>query len=197
MIINGEISRGRRYHAAFFLLAGPNGSGKTTIAPHLISRIGVYLNADIYAKKLIEAGVTSPDIEAGRILLRDWDALERKRADFTVETTLASRSFIPHIKEMQKVGYRFHLIFLWIPNPEIAIERVTERTLHGGHYIPESVIRRRYVAGLRNFFTLYRPIANTWRIFDNSASALPNLIAKGSLKVQKEELWNQIKSQWI
>ena len=42
------------------------------------------------------------------------------------------------------------------------------------------MIRRRYRAGLRNFFELYRPLATTWRMYDNSRAAGPRLIAWGT-----------------
>jgi predicted ABC-type ATPase len=50
----------------------------------------------------------------------------------------------------------------------------------GGHGIPAKVIRRRYRAGLRNFFEIYRPLATTWRMYDNSRGPSANLIASGS-----------------
>ncbi len=106
------------------LFAGANGSGKSTVAPYLLPRIAVYLNADEFAKEFQASGSSTPDISAGRYLFQRWDELERERADFAVETTLATRSFVPRLRRMREAGYRFHLVFLWIPNPEIAIARV-------------------------------------------------------------------------
>jgi predicted ABC-type ATPase len=50
----------------------------------------------------------------------------------------------------------------------------------GGHDVPEETIRRRYNRGLRNFFSLYRPLATSWQMLDNSAESGPNLIATGT-----------------
>ncbi len=75
----------------------------------------------------------------------------------------------------------------------MAIQRVALRVLSGGHDIPEPVIRRRYEAGLNNFFSLYRPLANLWRVYDNTQPAEPSLVAKGTLRVQQTELWEQVK----
>jgi predicted ABC-type ATPase len=76
-------------------------------------------------------------------------------------------------------GYSFHLLFLWLPSVELAIGRVADRVRMGGQGVPEAVIRRRYHAGLRNFFRLYRPLATTWRVYDNSVRPLPVLVASG------------------
>src|SRR5207248_1900318 len=74
-------------------------------------------------------------------------------------------------------GYRVHIAFLSLPGPELALRRVAERVRFGGHDVPEDVVRRRFRAGLRNFFALYMDVADTWQMFDNSELAGPRLIA--------------------
>ena len=102
------------------------------------------------------------------------------RASFAFETTLSSRSFAPWIRDLIGRGYDFYLLFLWLPSPETAIRRVAGRVQMGGHDVPAETIRRRYHSGLRNFFTLYRPLARRWRLYDNSTGSEPRLIAGGS-----------------
>lgn len=60
-----------------------------------------------------------------------------------------------------------------------AVARVAERVRLGGHDVPEAVIRRRYLAGLRNFFQLYQPMADMGRFYDNSRPSTPRLVAAG------------------
>jgi predicted ABC-type ATPase len=72
------------------------------------------------------------------------------------------------------------LIFLWLPNPEAAMARVQDRVRRGGHDIPEATIRRRYVSGLRHFFSLYMPLTSSWRFSDNSGTGGPRPIARGA-----------------
>lgn len=57
---------------------------------------------------------------------------------------------------------------LGLPSAALAVARVADRVRLGGHNVPEATIRRRYESGLRNFFSLYQPIATSWRILDNS-----------------------------
>jgi predicted ABC-type ATPase len=73
-------------------------------------------------------------------------------------------------------GYRIHVFFLWLPSVEMALARVRERVLAGGHSVPEEVVRRRFSRGLANLFKLYVPLLDTWLVFEN-AEELPNLVA--------------------
>ena len=114
-------------------------------------------------------------------------------------TVLATRSFAPWIANLRSTGYLFHLVFLWLPNPELAIARVQARVRQGGHDVPETTIRRRYHAGLSNFVQLYRPLADTWRFYDNSNALVYRLIASGNRKENEEiydnEIWEKIARQ--
>ncbi len=162
------------------ILAGPSGAGKSTAASELLSPEITFLNADEIAKGLPALPSAARDVQA-------------RRQDIAIETTLASRTLAPRIERLQHEGYRFLLYFFWLPSPEMARQRVAQRVLSGGHDIPEPVIRRRYEAGLKNFFSLYRPLAHVWRMYDSTQPATPALIAKGTLRVPQEALWSQIK----
>jgi predicted ABC-type ATPase len=163
------------------MLAGPNGAGKTTLAPILLRdklAVSEFVNADLIASGL---SVFDPDLAAmaaGRAMLTRLKELADRRANFAFETTLASRSFAPWIAELIGAGYRFHLLFLWLSSPDLAVARVASRVRMGGHNVPEATIRRRYHAGLANFFALYRPLATSWEIADNSKGQAP-MIARG------------------
>ena len=50
----------------------------------------------------------------------------------------------------------------------MAIDRVAERVRQGGHDVPSDVIRRRFVAGLRNLEQVYRDAVDAWAIYDNA-----------------------------
>ena len=73
-----------------------------------------------------------------------------------------------HIKDWRASGYHVMLFFLTLPSIEMAIARVAERVSQGGHDIPEAVIRRRFVTGVRNFYAHYRDAVNAWAVYDNS-----------------------------
>lgn len=181
------------------IVGGPNGSGKSTAAPALLrDYLGItqFVNADVIAQGLSGFGSENVAMQAGRIMLDRLKELASEKADFAFETTLASRTFAPWMVELKRSGYQTHLLFLWLPSAEMAIARVESRVQRGGHHVPENVVRRRYDAGLRNFFGLYRPIVDTWRLFDNSLSKGSELIAhessEESLHVENEVIWQTL-----
>jgi len=65
------------------------------------------------------------------------------------------------------MGYKISLYFLALPSPETAILRVAARVKQGGHSIPEAVIRRRSIAGLRNFEVCYKSEVDHWVKYNN------------------------------
>ena len=71
------------------------------------------------------------------------------------------------------------MVFLWLASPELTLARVIERVARGGHGVPDEVVRRRYAAGLRNFFSLYRPLATTWRVYDSGDVTLHDSLPLG------------------
>jgi predicted ABC-type ATPase len=183
------------------VLAGPNGAGKSTSAPSILKdALGVdeFVNADVIARGLSGFEPERAAMAAGRIMLARLRELALQRSSFAFETTLASRSFAAWLAERLLTGYQFHLVFLWLPSPDIAVARVAARVREGGHDVPEETIRRRYEAGLRNFFGLYQPMATTWEFWDNSTESGLTPIASGAghvaLKVNDRAIWEQIKA---
>jgi len=180
------------------VIAGPNGAGKSTTAPALLKdalEVTEFVNADVIAQGLSAFKPEMTSFQAGRIMLERIHYLAKKRVNFSFETTLASKTFAPWITELRKTGYVFHLVFLWLPSEEFAFNRVAERVRMGGHNVPEDTIRRRYHAGLRNFFNLYHPLADSWVFYDNSV-AKPTLIAYSDqeqrLIVTDSIIWHNI-----
>jgi predicted ABC-type ATPase len=164
------------------VIAGPNGAGKSTMAPRLLQdalAVSEFVNADAIATGLSAFRPDSVAIGAGRVMLARLRTLAQTRADFAFETTLASRSFARWLVDLRRSGYRTHLAFLSLPDPDLAVARVAGRVRQGGHSVPEAVIRRRFARGLSNFLETYRTVVDTWQVFDNSAETGPRLIASG------------------
>jgi predicted ABC-type ATPase len=161
------------------VLAGPNGAGKSTVAPALLQgTLGVteFVNADDIARGLSAFNAERAALPAGRVMLARLHELARRRMSFAFETTLASRSFAPWLTSLKRDGYSIHIVFLWLPSADFAIDRVADRVRMGGHSVPAETVRRRYRAGIRNFFNRYEHLASTWRVYDNSGD-VPRLIA--------------------
>jgi predicted ABC-type ATPase len=165
------------------LIGGPNGAGKTTSAPTLLQgalAVGEFVNADAIAMGLSLFRPERVAMDAGRAMLARLRVLARERKTFAFETTLASRTFAPWLIQLRSAGYRAHLCFVSLPNADLAVARVTERVAAGGHSVPETIIRRRFKAGLRNLTGLYLRAVDSWQVVDNSDRSGPRPIASGT-----------------
>ena len=181
------------------IIGGPNGAGKSTAGPPLLRDllgIRTFVNADRIAEGLAAYNPEAVAFSAGRIMLERIGDLILKRETFAFETTLAARTFAPRIRKCLAAGYDFHLVYLWLPSAAFAIDRVAARVMLGGHGVPPATIKRRYKAGLRNFFGLYRSMATSWRIYDTSQCGTPRLIANGArngiMNIRDADGWKMI-----
>lgn len=167
------------------IIAGPNGAGKSTLASRLLKQtFGVYtfVNADIVAQGLAAYDPASAAIQAGRMIHRWINELRNGRVDFAFETTLAGAGLRQQLAALRDAGYVIHLVYLWLPSSDAAVERVHGRVRLGGHTVPDHEVRRRYERGLHNFMHVYRQMASDWLIYDASQSVtdgLPPVIATG------------------
>lgn len=185
-----------------YVIAGPNGSGKTTFAekflPHYVGCFE-FVNADLIAKGLSPFAPSNVAIKAGKILLDQVRECARRKVDFAVETTLAGKTQFKVLESIKRNGYELHMFFLWVPDVKLALARVADRVRKGGHDVLERDVLRRYFRGLRNLFCLYQRLFESWSVFDNSTEK-PRQIAKferGVLAVldaaNYERLFNQAK----
>jgi predicted ABC-type ATPase len=157
-----------------YVIGGPNGAGKTSASLRILPKLGClnYVNADAIAAALSPFQPEKSALEAGRMMLTRINDLAAEQTTFAFETTLASRSFAPFLKRLKGQGYQVVVMYFYLDSPELAIARVKERVLAGGHHIPEADIRRRYERSLNNLVNLYFPLVDAWEIYDNSGTLL-------------------------
>lgn len=163
------------------IIAGPNGAGKTTFARAFLpqeAQCPRFINADLIAAGLSPFAPEAAAIKAGRLMLQEIAACVARRESFAFETTMAGQVYLRHIEDWRRSGYQISLFFLSMPTAESALARVAERVRQGGHDIPESIVRRRFIAGRRNFERYYRAAVDSWAVYDNSGDE-PVLIEWG------------------
>jgi predicted ABC-type ATPase len=181
-----------------YIIGGCNGAGKTTASYTVLPDIldcREFVNADEIARGLSPFNPADVAIEAGRLMLKRIEELLAREESFSIETTLATRSYVNLVHRAHNKGYRVTLLFFWLNSPELAIQRVAERVSKGGHDIPEDIIRRRYVSGIQNLFNLYAAEVDSWSIYDNSTTLRRNVAIGGkTIKtvINNEEIYNQI-----
>ena len=162
------------------IIAGPNGAGKTTFArEYLLKEANCpdFVNVDLIAAGLSPFDPDRAAIRAGRLMLSEIERRIRKGERFAFETTLSGHLYARWIPRWRKAGYRVKLIFLSLPNPEMAIARVKTRVDQGGHNVASAVVRRRFDSGLRNFQDVYKNLVDRWWWYDNSGP-VPKLIQR-------------------
>jgi predicted ABC-type ATPase len=183
-----------------YVITGCNGAGKTTasftILPEII-KCKEFVNADEIAKGLSPFQPESVSFESGRIMLHRIDELFAAKINFAFETTLSSKIYQQKILKAKAEGYFITLLFFWLQNTDLAKERVRIRVLEGGHHIPDEVVERRYIRGIKNLFSLYIPIVDEVLIFDNSIGKIKLIAEKlfdSEMKIIDIEKYNLLKA---
>jgi predicted ABC-type ATPase len=162
-----------------FIIAGPNGVGKTTFADRYLpdeAKQREFVNADLIARGLSPYDPEAAAMEAGRIALTRIRELIASRTGFTWETTLSGKTAVVWLRQARQAGYVLKAYFLWVRNLETTIRRIRQRVIEGGHAISEDLSRRRFFKTIQNFFTIYRPLMTSWRLYENELLG-PRLLA--------------------
>lgn len=179
-----------------YVLAGVNGSGKSSIGGAAIRTAGaVYFNPDEAATKLRQLHpnldqtlANSTAWQIGKQLLEKAIA---ERKDFAFESTLGANTMTSLLIAAATAGVEVHIWYAGLDSVTRNIARVQQRVVRGGHDIPVAAIRRRYETSRLNLIKLL-PHLTSLRVFDNSAEAdphdslapLPTLV----LEVQRGEI---------
>ena len=135
------------------IVAGPNGSGKTSTTVQLLhnewAENSLYINPD--------------------------ECL-RKRQDFVFETVFSSDEKLAFVEEAKKAGFFIRIFFVCTNNPEINVRRITQRYLNGGHEVPISKIISRYYKSLLNIGKAISLVDRVY-VYDNSIeNQIPRLL---------------------
>jgi len=180
-----------------YIIAGPNGSGKTTFAKRFLPNYADcthFINADLIAQGLSPFSPVVAAMKAGRLVLKEIEEMSEKGISFAFETTLSGKTYLTLLKRLKNKGYQIHLFFLWIPNTNLALERIKDRVEGGGHDVPASDVRRRFRRSVENFLGVYQTMLDSWMLFDNSRET-PHLVAEKTgekLSIKDTELYGKV-----
>lgn len=162
-----------------YVIAGPNGVGKTTFADRYLpdeAKQLEFVNADLIARGLSPYDPDGVAMDAGRIAIGRIRQLIADKTGFTWETTMSGRSAAGWLRGAKAAGFTLKCYFLWAKDVDITVRRIRFRVSEGGHNIPEEVSRRRFFKTLQNFFQVYRPLFDSWKLYENDLGK-PRLLA--------------------
>jgi len=152
-----------------YIIAGANGSGKTTFAKNFANENSLYfINADEIAKKLDKNDINRFKIKAGKLFFKEFNERLKLEESFIIETTLSGKYLIKYINLAKKKKFKIILIYLFLDNYDSNIVRVYHRVLNGGHFVSEEDIIRRYFRSKRLFWDLYKNLVDSWILYYNS-----------------------------
>jgi predicted ABC-type ATPase len=152
------------------VVAGPPGSGKSTLYP--VSSFGVpYFNADDRAAELNGGSYVNISSEIRKLVNREFEAFVlgsiEKRNSFAIETTLRSEITFEQARIAKQAGFVIEMRYLALRDFASHLERVKARADAGGHSASETALRRIYEASLRNLRRAVQEMDILW-VYDNS-----------------------------
>ena len=158
------------------MLAGSNGAGKSTLAERiLIPRTHLpFVNADLIAEQMWPGDrdrQSQGAAEVSRMAEVQRRGLLGRRVSFITETVFSHESKLDLLRNAERLGYSVTLHVVMIPE-DLAVARVADRALAGGHLVPEDKIRGRYVR-LWALIAQARGVADQAEFYDNSSLDRP------------------------
>lgn len=154
------------------VIAGPNGSGKTTITTQFLhhewSEGTIYINPDIVAREIFgDWNSEESIIKAARYCenLRE-ECLKEKRS-FVFETVFSAQDKIDFIIRAKQAGFFIRLFFIGTSSPIINASRIANRVMEGGHDVAIPKIISRYQKSIINC-SLIANIVDRLYVYDNS-----------------------------
>ena len=164
-----------------YIIAGANGSGKSTLAEILLKEKSLeFLNADEIAKEISPNAINNVPITAGKEYFKRLNKFFDESKSFAVESTLSGNNIVRIVEKAKKLGYKIILVYSFLQNCSVCIERVEKRVKNGGHNVPREDIVRRYYKSVVKFWNTYRLIADKWSLFFNGYDYKPLIVAFGS-----------------
>ena len=161
------------------VIAGPPGSGKSTLFP--VSAFGVdSFNADDRAAELNGGSYLRINTQIRQQVNREFESFISShietRKSFAFETTLRTEITFEQARAAREAGFEVEMRYVALNDFAMNLDRVRIRADQGGHSAPESVLRRIHEASIRNLGRAICEI-DLLRVYDNSGwGKAPNLL---------------------
>jgi predicted ABC-type ATPase len=160
------------YKPELIIIAGPNGSGKTSVTKRFLhhewAEGTIYINPDEVANEMYGDWNSLEAVLSAAKFSEEWrerGLLERK--SFVFETVMSAIDKVDFIAKAKKYGFFIRLFFISTENPKINASRIADRVMKGGHDVPIPKIISRYYKSIENCKTV-STIVDRLYVYDNS-----------------------------
>ena len=154
------------------IIAGPNGSGKTSITQkflhHEWAEGTTYINPDQIANDLFGDWNNSESVLKAATYCSDLreQCLKEKRS-LVFETVFSAQDKIDFVIRAKQAGFFIRIFFVSTSNPTINASRIAKRVMEGGHEVPITKIISSYNKSIQNCKTVASIIDRLY-VYDNS-----------------------------
>ncbi len=160
-------------HAPLLIvIAGPNGSGKTTITSEVLEsdwlEDAVYINPDIVAQEKFGNWNSPEAVREAALFCEQWrEQCLANGESLIFETVMSAPDKLDFIRRAKKAGYFVRIFFISTANPTINAARIARRVMKGGHDVPIPKIISRYIKSIANCAEI-APVVDRLYVYDNS-----------------------------
>lgn len=154
-----------------YVIAGPNGIGKSTLSFDIIPKNIPIINSDEIAASARLAGIISSNTQeySNREAKRMIDEFMASNQSFAIETNLADDDTWKFLIESQKKGYLINLIYISTSELEVLNNRIKARAEAGEHFVRPDIVKERYYRSLK-LLKHYFKVPNILKLFDNTST---------------------------
>lgn len=154
------------------VIAGPNGSGKTSVTSKILQHEwmedSVYINPDIVAQEKFGDWNSMDAIKKAVVYCEEWrEKCLAERKSLIFETVLSAKDKIDYIERAKTAGFFIRLFFVCTKSPAINASRIAQRVMKGGHDVPITKVISRYQKSILNCKYIATKVDRTY-LYDNS-----------------------------
>lgn len=182
------------------VIAGPNGSGKTTVTARLRadrwSEDVEYLNPDDIARDRF-GDWNSPEatLQAARWTTERREALLAAHQGIAFETVFSTEDKLDFVARARSAGYFVRVFFIGTSDPRINAARVAGRVMAGGHTVPIEKIISRYGKSMAHLIGAIE-VADRVYIYDNSVDGVEARLCARTTDGQLRKVYGEL-PEWV